>query len=162
MTSIYSRSCRSRHCRLSNVKEWMGIRCTRSSRKHATLKGTFNQLARTRKFVDSTSLLPLKCRAASRWAGKRALEANPHFSWNQVKSMQDSEPVFFTAEMVKKAFLPIELRWGELLTDSCSSSHPRCLMTTSASSHGRKLRTSSLRTILGVRCMTLTNLLGMK
>ncbi|KAJ2918339.1 hypothetical protein MD484_g2126, partial [Candolleomyces efflorescens] len=38
--------------------------------------------------------------SASRWAGKRALDANPQFSWSHVKNLQDSEPVYFTTEMM--------------------------------------------------------------
>ncbi|TEB38049.1 alpha/beta-hydrolase [Coprinellus micaceus] len=38
--------------------------------------------------------------AAARWAGKRAIQSHPQFSWDHVKSLSEDQPLYFIGEMM--------------------------------------------------------------
>jgi len=49
-------------------------------------------------------------RKAPRWSADRVVKKYPQFfSWNHVKTLADTEPIYFTGEMVRLFF--IESSW---------------------------------------------------
>lgn len=99
------------------------------------------------------NVISLICSRAPKWSAARSLQAYPQFSWDHVKALPDTEPVYFTGEMVCGPMVDI----GQLTLVSFIRFSRTCLTTTAIFVHSRGRLKYSPKMQTGVSCMIWIN-----
>lgn len=100
------------------------------------------------------NVISLFCSRAPKWSAARSLQAYPQFSWDHIKALPDTEPVYFTGEMVCRPMVDIGSAHSGLFYFRFSRT---CLTTTATFVHSRGRLKYSPKMQTGVNCMTWIN-----